>query len=158
MIQSSSRIKDILFDCLNSMSENPWIYTDQDNQFSRKRKISFSDAILTTICMQRSSSKTEILRYYDFLSDAPTHSALIQQRKKLLPCAFEDLFYRFTNALSPDLKYKGTGSLLSMVLISTFPAIRKIRILTVFLISMVKVSTCCTLMLRMISSQSCIQT
>ncbi len=33
MIQSSSQIKDILFDCLNSMSENPWIYTDQDNQF-----------------------------------------------------------------------------------------------------------------------------
>ena len=35
MIQSSSQIKDILFDCLNSMSENPWIYTDQDNQFFR---------------------------------------------------------------------------------------------------------------------------
>ena len=107
MIHSSSQIKEILFDCLNSMSENPWIYTVQDNQFSRKRKISFSDTILSTICMQRSSSKTEILKYYDFLPDAPTHSALIQQRKKLLPCAFEDLFYRFTNALSPDLKYKG---------------------------------------------------
>ena len=46
MNQSSNRIKDILFDCLNSMSENPWIYTDQINHFSRKRKISFSDAIL----------------------------------------------------------------------------------------------------------------
>ena len=107
MIQSSSKVKDILFDCLNSMSENPWIYTAQDNQFSRKRKISFSDTVLSTICMQRSSSKTEILKYYDFQPNAPTHSALIQQRKKLLPCAFEDLFYRFTNALSPDLRYKG---------------------------------------------------
>ena len=104
MIQSSSQVKDILFDCINSMSENPWIYTAQRNQFSRKRKISFSDTILSTICMQRSSSKTEILKYYDFQPNTPTHSALIQQRKKLLPCAFEDLLYRFTNALSPDLR------------------------------------------------------
>lgn len=66
MSKSSNRIKDILFDCVNSMSENPWIHTDQINHFSRKRKIPFSDTILSTICMQRSSSKKEILNYYDF--------------------------------------------------------------------------------------------
>lgn len=55
--------------------------------------------------MQRSSSKKEILNYYDFRTDTPTHSALIQQRNKLKPSAFEDLFYRFTNAVTPDLKY-----------------------------------------------------
>ena len=87
------------------MSENPWIHTDQINHFSRKRKIPFSDTILSTICMQRSSSKKEILNYYDFRTDTPTHSALIQQRNKLKPSAFEDLFYRFTNAVTPDLKY-----------------------------------------------------
>ena len=107
MNQSSTQIKEILFDCLNAMSENPWIYTDQNNLFSRKRKISFSDAILSTICMQRSSSKEEILKYYDFMTNAPTHSALIQQRNKLKPSAFEDLFYRFTNVVTPDLRYKG---------------------------------------------------
>ena len=107
MSKSSNRIKDILFDCVNSMSENPWIHTDQINHFSRKRKIPFSDTILSTICMQRSSSKKEILNYYDFRTDTPTHSALIQQRNKLKPSAFEDLFYRFTNAVTPDLRYKG---------------------------------------------------
>ena len=107
MIQSSSQVKDILFDCLNSMSENYWLYTVQNKHFSRYRKISFTDTILSTICMQRSASKTEIMKFFDFLPDAPTHSALIQQRSKLLPDAFEDLFYRFTDALSPDLTYKG---------------------------------------------------
>lgn len=57
--------------------------------------------------MQRSASKTEVLKFYDFLPDAPTHSALIQQRNKINPEAFENLFYRFTDALSLDLAYKG---------------------------------------------------
>ena len=104
MVNSSSQVKDILFDCLISMSENPWLFTNQMNCFSRKRKISFTDTILSTICMQRSASKTEVLKFYDFLSDAPTHSALIQQRNIVNPEAFENLFYRFNDALSPDLK------------------------------------------------------
>ena len=107
MIYSSSQVKDILFDCIHSMSENPWLYTYQQSDFSRNRKISFFDAIISTICMQRSASKTEVLKFYDFLPDAPTHSALIQQRNKIKPEAFEDLFYRFTDALSPDLTHKG---------------------------------------------------
>lgn len=41
------------------------------------------------------------------MPDAPTHSALIQQRNKIKPEAFESLFYRFTDALSPDLLHKG---------------------------------------------------
>ena len=39
MNQSSTQIKEILFDCLNAMSENPWIYTDQNNLFSRKKAL-----------------------------------------------------------------------------------------------------------------------
>lgn len=107
MIHSSSEIRNIFFDCLNSLSENPWLYASKENCFVRKRKISFSDAILSTICMQRSSSKTEILKFFGFRQDAPSHSALIQQRSKLDPGAFEDLFFRFTDALSPDLTRKG---------------------------------------------------
>ncbi len=107
MIQSSSQVKDILFDCIHSMSENPWLYTKQQTDFSRNRKISFSDTILSTICMQRSASKAEVLKFYDFMPNAPTHSALIQQRNKVKPDAFEGLFYRFTDALSPDLTHKG---------------------------------------------------
>ena len=107
MIHSCTDVKNALLNCLESMSENPWLYSNKTNQFSRQRKISFTDAVLSTISMQRSSSKTEILKYYDFLPDAPSHSALIQQRSKLKPQAFEELFYHFTDALSPDSTLKG---------------------------------------------------
>jgi len=107
MNYSSSEVKNIFFDCLNSMAENSWRYTIQENAFTRKRKISFSDAIISTICMQRSSSNSEILKYFDFDSNAPTHSALIQQRNKLSLSAFENLFYQFSDALSPDLTLNG---------------------------------------------------
>lgn len=107
MIQDSTTIRDSFFNCLNALSETPWLFTSQTTAFSRKRKISFSDSILSTICMQRSSSNTEILKYFDFNPDAPTQSALIQQRSKLQPQAFEELFYRFTDTLSPDSTLKG---------------------------------------------------
>ena len=107
MIQDSTQIRESFFNCLNSLSETPWLFTNQAGDFSRKRKISFSDAILSTICMQRSSSNSEILKYFDFQPDSPTHSALIQQRNKLNLQAFEQLFYRFTDSLSPDLTLKG---------------------------------------------------
>ena len=152
MSKSSNRIKDILFDCVNSMSENPWIHTDQINHFSRKRKIPFSDTILSTICMQRSSSKKEILNYYDFRTDTPTHSALIQQRNKLKPSAFEDLFYRFTNAVTPDLRYKGYRLFAvdgSDIYIPRNP---------VSLMSMARASTCSILMPHTTWHQSCIPT
>ena len=66
MIQDSAQIKDLLFKSLESLSETQWLFTGQAGDFTRKRKISFSDAILSTICMQRSSSNTEILKYFDF--------------------------------------------------------------------------------------------
>ena len=107
MIHSSSAVKDALLGCIHSMAENPWLYTVQDSHFSRNRKISFSDTILSTICMQRSASKSENLRFFDFIPDAPTPSALIQQRNKINSTAFEYLFNTFTDALSPDLTCKG---------------------------------------------------
>lgn len=107
MIQDSAQIKDLLFKSLESLSETQWLFTGQAGDFTRKRKISFSDAILSTICMQRSSSNTEILKYFDFQPDSPTHSALIQQRNKLNVQAFEQLFYRFTDSLSSNLTTKG---------------------------------------------------
>ena len=45
--------------------------------------------------MQKSASKTELLKYFDFNASTPTASALIQQRKKISPEAFDSLFYSF---------------------------------------------------------------
>ena len=57
--------------------------------------------------MQKSASKTELLKYFDFNASAPTASALIQQRKKISPEAFDSLFYSFSNAFFLDKTLKG---------------------------------------------------
>ncbi len=107
MIHSSANVKDALFSCINSIAETYRLYTDQISHFSRHRKISLSDFLLSTICMQRGASKNETLNFFDFQTGAPTRSALIQQRNKLNYTAFEQLFYRFTDSLSPNLTLNG---------------------------------------------------
>ena len=57
MNYSSSEVKNIFFDCLNSMAENSWRYTIQENAFTRKRKYLFlmpsyqRSAYLTLQCL-----------------------------------------------------------------------------------------------------------
>ena len=57
--------------------------------------------------MHKSASKTELLKYFDFNASVPTASALIQQRKKISPEAFDSLFYSFSNAFFLDKTLKG---------------------------------------------------
>lgn len=79
---SPESVKETLLNKVNEMSASSWQYAKKPTDFTRNRKISFSDVLLSTISMQKSASKTELLKYFDFNASAPTASALIQQRKK----------------------------------------------------------------------------
>ena len=107
MILSPETVKETLLGKVNEMAASSWQYVNHPSDFTRNRKISFSDSILSTISMQKSQSKVELLKYFDFSTSAPTASALIQQRKKISPEAFSSLFYSFTNAFSLDATLKG---------------------------------------------------
>ena len=104
---SPESVKETLLNKVKEMSASSWQYTKKATDFTRNRKISFSDVLLSTISMQKSASKTELLKYFDFKVSAPTASALIQQRKKIYPEAFASLFYSFSNAFSLDKTLKG---------------------------------------------------
>ena len=104
---SPESVKETLLTKLEEMATSSWQYTKNPRDFSRNRKISFQDTILSTISMQKSSSKTELLKYFNFNDSAPTLSALIQQRKKLTLNAFETLLYSFTNSFSNNKTIKG---------------------------------------------------
>ena len=52
-----------------------------------------------------------MLKYFDFNASTPTASALIQQRKKISPEAFDSLFYSFSNAFSLDKTLNGYDSI-----------------------------------------------
>lgn len=51
--------------------------------------------------------KKELLDYFQFSVDTPSVSAFIQQRSKLLPEAFQFLFYEFNSLFSFQKNYKG---------------------------------------------------
>lgn len=92
---SPESVKETLLNKVKEMSASSWQYTKKATDFTRNRKISFSDVLLSTISMQKSASKTELLKYFDFKVSVPTASALIQQRKKIYPEDFAYLFYSF---------------------------------------------------------------
>ena len=104
---SPESVKETLLNKVNEISASSWQYVKKPTDFTRNRKISFSDVLLSTISMQKSASKTELLKYFDFHASAPTASALIQQRKKISPEAFDSLFYSFSNAFSLNKTLKG---------------------------------------------------
>ena len=104
---SPESVKKTLLNKVNELSASSWQYTKKPTDFTKNRKISFSDVLLSTISMQKSASKTELLKYFDFNASAPTASALIQQRKKISPEAFDSLFYSFSNAFFLDKTLKG---------------------------------------------------
>lgn len=107
MFPTPEIIRQTLFDRINEMQANSWLYSVDSRDFTRNRKISFSDTILSTISMQRSAEKTEVLKFFNFSSDAPSHSALIQRRNKITADSFASLFYSFTNSFSLDNTLKG---------------------------------------------------
>lgn len=104
---SPESVKKTLLNKVNELSASSWQYTKKPTDFTRNRKISFSDVLLSTISMQKSASKTELLKYFDFNASVPTASVLIQQRKKISPEAFDSLFYSFSNAFFLDKTLKG---------------------------------------------------
>lgn len=77
--------------------------------FSRKRKISFRDTILSLLTMQGGSLSTTSHDFFQhrFPTDIPSLSAIHQQRAKLLPDAMSYLFYHFTQKLPAGHTYDG---------------------------------------------------
>lgn len=77
--------------------------------FSRKRKISFRDTILSLLTMQGGSLSTTSHDFFQHRlpADIPSLSAIHQQRAKLLPDAMSYLFYHFTQKLPAGHTYDG---------------------------------------------------
>lgn len=67
--------------------------------FTRLRKISFSDCIMSVCCMSGGTLFSELLEFYQDNENLPSVSALLQQRSKLKCLAFED-FFKLTVSLN----------------------------------------------------------
>jgi hypothetical protein len=79
---------------------------EPDKDYTRLRKLSFSEVIKTMIAMGGSTLGTELTKYFNFDVDAPSISAFSQQRNKITSNAFETLFHDFTNDIHQSVTFK----------------------------------------------------
>lgn len=72
-----------------------------ETDFTRDRKISFSDVCHFMVELQSKSLPNEVMDYFGHTLAAPTASAFIQQRQKIMKEGFEYLFHLFVSDCQP---------------------------------------------------------
>ena len=104
----SEELKKKLFDLIEEMAQQKERFVSNPGKdFTRNRKQSFQRIIQFIISMENDAIKRELMKYFNFSSDAPTDAAFNLQRGKINPTAFEYLFQKFTNAITDEKNYKG---------------------------------------------------
>ena len=92
---------------LDSLKAVNNLVSDTDSDFTRKRKLSFSDVIMIILSMAGCPIREELLVYFDHDINTATSSAFVQARDKILPEAFEELLHLFNKVYPCTETYKG---------------------------------------------------
>lgn len=88
-------------ECSRSYVKNP------KKDFTRKRKLNYSEMIRLILSMGGQSLKLELLNYFSYDTTTASCSAFVQQREKLLPELFEAIFHDFNSKLPSPNRFKG---------------------------------------------------
>lgn len=108
MSNKSQEIKGILMKLIGIQKKELSGYVrDPDKDFSRERKLSYEKMILSLLTMEGTSLTNELLRQFGCHCDIASSSAFVQQRKKLLPSALENLFHDFVSETDETLTFHG---------------------------------------------------
>ena len=83
------------------------LISDTDSDFTRNRKLTFSDVIMIILSMTGCPIREELLDYFDYNISTATASAFVQARAKIRPEAFELLLHLFNKAYPCTETYKG---------------------------------------------------
>ena len=103
-----NQVKEKLTSLIHEMSKTKTLYVaNPDKDFTRKRKLDFETLLKMLVSMGGQSIYKELLETFDYDLDVCTSSAFVQQRQKILPCAFEDLMHNFTDSFIGNKSYRG---------------------------------------------------
>jgi hypothetical protein len=92
-------IKEALSSRIREMAENPMLFVKNPGKdFTRDRKLPFETVVNLLISMGGNSIYKELLESQGYDVNTATSSAFVQQREKILPCAFEYLLHEFTSS------------------------------------------------------------
>lgn len=108
------KVKSALWAIVDAMACNTAQFVKKPGKdFTRDRRLGFVQLIHFFLCMESGCISHELLKYFYFLPDeAPTASAFIQQRAKLLPEAFRHILRQF-NLQFPAKGIMGKYSLIA---------------------------------------------
>lgn len=108
MNRKSQELKNLLISIINTQKQNLSSLVSNPNiDFSRNRKIPYKTMILSLLTMEGTTLTNELLRQFGCSASTATSSAFVQQRKKILPIALENLFRDFVSKTAQDDNYKG---------------------------------------------------
>ena len=97
-------VKNRLLHLIDEMAQESHLFVKNPGKdFSRNRKLNFSEMIRLLLSMGGNSLRNELMEHFSYDANAASASSFVQQRDKILPSAFEFLMHRFT-ASSPDYK------------------------------------------------------
>lgn len=103
-MHNADKIKSLLMDDIHWLAQHPALFAkNPEKDFTRRRGLLPEEVLLFPIQMQRDSLAGELLTFYEYRTDAPSPSAYIQQRAKLLPDAMRSLLLAFNGHFSPAL-------------------------------------------------------
>ena len=106
-MDNTKTLVNILDKSIDKLKEKREYFKNEKSDFTRKRKLNFEKIINLLMCMESGSLKDELYNYFDLNINNPTSSALIQQRNKIKPEAFEWLLNDFNNQTRKNTVYKG---------------------------------------------------
>lgn len=108
MINYTDHVKNKLMSIIEEMAEHPDYYVKNPKRdFTRNRKLTFKSVIEILLSIGGGSISKELLKHFNYDVATASSSAFVQQRDKILPCAFEFLLDKFTNSFDNLKTYNG---------------------------------------------------
>jgi len=101
-------VKRTLSSLISELSASSALFVKNPGKdFTRNRKLPFEPVVHLLISMGGNSIYKELLESQGYDVNTATTSAFVQQRDKILPCAFEYLLHEFTRSYTDIKKYRG---------------------------------------------------
>lgn len=104
---SGDYVKQILYDSIDSLLlRRDTFLVNPQSDFTRSKKISFTQAMLFPMVAGSDNSCTEMLDFFGE-DNLPTVSSMIQRRNQIKPEAYQELFSQFTYSIPTQNTFSG---------------------------------------------------
>ena len=92
---------------LDKIKREEHLIENDITDFTRTRKLPFSEIVMTILSMGGAPIREELFEYFNYDAETATTSAFVQARSKIKPAAFERLLQLFNETYPCTERYKG---------------------------------------------------